>query len=195
MNEADGAPDQNPMELDGDSPLVVLVPARLETEAITWDAMIGTTPKPKALVLNVNATGSLPNVFQPKIAAAVRDGVAVFLLGDARVGTGPTTITYGIQEEALNAGAVHLESANFGSFERAMLGQSSDPKDNVIKYINRLAQRSASVFDLMRRVRDEYRLPDREISGWSNKRDVLTSRRKLDAMIDRLEAEATKVAA
>jgi L-asparaginase/Glu-tRNA(Gln) amidotransferase subunit D len=67
----------------------------------------------KAIVITGFATGTTPSALNPFIAQTVERGVPVFILSDnsADIG-GPDRIVYGVQEEAVQAGATPLKDIN-----------------------------------------------------------------------------------
>lgn len=174
---------------------VVLIPPLLTTDfnVVAWDRYLA--DKPKAVIFETFGSGSVGSAFVPKIRETVRMGIPVFLLSSMERGT-IRSVVYDQQEQALQAGAVHLERINFGDVKRAWQGQSQDPTHDVIPEINRLAHESKDMFDLIDKVRATYNLTEEEIDvlpeiaeGVPDREAIMRTRGKVDEMLAELKRE------
>jgi len=181
-----------------------------EASVHRWDLI---SPETKAVLVETYGSGSVPGEFVPKIHDLVRKGVPVFLLngventaneasGEKSIGI--PEINYEVQQNALDAGAVHIESVNIGHLKRSWTNKSNRPKDNVIEILKQLARESNDMFDYIDRVREKYNLTDEEIkfveeatrvekeSKPVTQEAILRSREALGLMLEALKIEMSE---
>ena len=148
--------------------------ANTEITARLWDALMAN--KPRAIVVESFGSGSIPGILIDKVQTATRNGTAVFLLnGASKQNYGIIKLTYDTNTRLLEAGAVPLERINIGHLRRwaAFIDEgtrsadlpkySGDKTDALLQTIAEIAQHESNMFELIRKVRETYRLSDEQI--------------------------------
>ncbi|MFA6099047.1 MAG: hypothetical protein WCV50_05955 [Patescibacteria group bacterium] len=195
------ADDKTTIEFLGASPVT-------EAALRYWDSIPEDT---KAVIVETFGSGSIPSEFAAKIHATVLRGIPVFLLNgvenpvdevNGEISMGITDIKYGVQQKALEAGAVHIEAVNIGHVRRSSESKSANPRDNVMEQVRVLAEQSQDMFELITKVREVYNLTDEEIQILEKqtrenaipitREKILRARQSLDTMLVELKRELSE---
>ncbi len=100
-------------------PVTPLTGANLELTQAFFKAAIGAGAK--AILLIGYATGTTPGAINPLVKDTVESGIPIFVLsnnkGDDK---GPQRITYGSQQDAVDAGITPLRDVNINHIEEVM---------------------------------------------------------------------------
>lgn len=105
-------------------------------------------------------------------------------------------ITYGIQEDALNVGAVHLESVNAGHLRRFASGESTRLKDNVLQVISDSLDEGGTqgaLFDRVQEIAHSRQIAAGEIAAIYTTPDDISFNERLTEITTEYHLEPTEI--